>query len=91
MARQLDSRTNSGRRSSASGCPTLGANGIEPERTNNLANLGALRQKTHATPEMVVSTRKLDEPDARESGRCTLPVVQGHQPGSSPIECGGDM
>ena len=41
--------------------------------------------------ELVVSARELNDPEARKPGRRALPVVQGHQPGSPLIECGGDM
>ena len=54
------------------------------ERGTNSGSLGA-------SIELVVSARELNDPEARETGRRALAVVQGHQPGSPPIERSGDV
>ena len=65
---------------------------IEPERPHDLlANLGRFRQTSHLTPKTMESACKLDESDACEPGRRALPVVQGHQLGSSLTDCSGDV
>ena len=66
---------------------------LVPVPAGHLVEVGSPDERRVALPtvEMVASARKLDEPEAREAGRRALPMVQGHQLGSSLIDCGGDV